>query len=469
MDDSKKEFSELKKLIASNHLDKALDILEKMTNEVNPKYEAQVLLTKNRFNELNTNLRKKVISVEQAQIERNNIVLGIIELFGEIEKSEIKEIKDSIDEVKEINKNQKKKFIIISFLGFISTVFLTVVFFQIRPLLLIQTVFNSKTPVVLNDKKLKGIIDVLADDLKIEYLKIGRELKDVWGLSQTINSLYIYDPGYNLDHTSYIDFVYEDYNSEINSWKFILTDNVKYHVGVHAWTVLTLSNIQAEVDTMMVKFLLDKQDMRGFWTLYPTIQSNKASMYATCYSLLALKSALLNQRISSVYGSRIDYAIKLGSLWIKKMKNEFPNDIGWSDYPLDKEFGHYSRAISSLVIYTLNAIVEDQGQIDHLNKEYIRTMPYKLVTATYMENTNVEIKVSEEKTTFDSTRNLLVPWELYAICAVYQYGSLVERYKCNKWINSILNEVRPGYTQIHYWMKAELLMAFLHLQNASEN
>ena len=454
------DLKRLRKLVSENKIKEVLSILENESNIIDSKLGNQVILSRNRLIKLNSDITNNIISVNNAQIERNNIVLSLLDIFEKIEENELVEIKSSIAKARKINTRQKYYFFLLVFFTLISTI---TYFLKTEIYLFTATLVSGKAPALIYEKELEGIISEYIRDLEAEYNKINNDKKSSWGVSQTIKALSISKN--DLQVGRYLEFVYSDFDTVTKSWKYYNNDDVSYHLGAHSWNVYTLSEIGNNLDSLMIDFLLEKQNIDGYWSIYPTLESNKASLYVTCHSLLALNSLLKNNNLKSEKKQKIQNAINTGILWIKTMKEKFENGIGWKDYPLDREYGTYSRSISSLVIFTLNILEKDN--VTNLNKEYIKTIPYVFVESSYIENTNVVIQVSDSKTTFDYTRNMVVPSEILAICSIYDSGSTRQKYNCNIWLNSILEKLKDGNIPIQYWMKAELLIAFQHLYKKS--
>lgn len=207
------------------------------------------------------------------------------------------------------------------------------------------------------------------------------------------------------------------------------------HTGATAWALWAMATNSIRPTSEMGSYLLDLQDSRGWWPLYPGAGNSQevASTFATAISLLALQSGLTANMIADAQVEQARTAVMRAKAWL--MANRVgEQDCQWLAYPNHIGKTSPSPALSGMAVYALlTADPEISGKILLLNNSVM--IP-------------------------DSVRHQKVVWTLLALTRLYPRLPLVSQSRLRGYVESTIfpNATPPESSLKETWQLAEFAL-----------
>lgn len=256
-------------------------------------------------------------------------------------------------------------------------------------------------------------------------------------------------------------------------WQEWPATNEREHLGATAWTIYSLSVIQAKVSTQDLRRILGFQfkaskfpTMDGAWPIYAgTVpRPEHASTYATAMLVVALAGARGQFPMGVPFRDSLDMAIEQAAIWLWKNEDK-SQSLRWSDYP-SSHSGKVSVGVTGLSVYALIAASSTGGS--DLGREWLRSLPVALPNPQIGEVSEQGVELVQRPPNLkvparaeDHTRNYSFQWSLIATSAVYKAAGYCEKVRATDWANRLLARLTPQVVlDTHVtgtWIAAELL------------
>lgn len=328
---------------------------------------------------------------------------------------------------------------------------------------------RDERPIVRKPEKLETIINQLKDVVMAGAIRIDYNNKiSTWEASQLIIALYgdkEFDISGNIKK-QYLNQAQKTLIKNSCCWREV--SNID-DIRASSWIIsangmLGLTNRFA---CSTLKFLLSTQSENGGWPM--VVFSNGAqqynSTYATCHVLRALHNSLHDVK-DSVLKKQILSSIGRGKAWLHKTIADASRSI-WTDYEQDENYDNLiSKSLSGLALHTLNIL---DTATSWLNRNWLRNLKKSdaLVDINLREKSGKNYKTTNGSLAFiDSTRHLVIPWQMIATIDAYKNGNFNEKIKANKWLDAVIENLNINdMIKTPRFAKAEILIALKYLQN----
>lgn len=236
--------------------------------------------------------------------------------------------------------------------------------------------------------------------------------------------------------------------------------DVKYpaHIAVSATVLFSLARLRQPVTTDQLLFLLENQNIEGWWPIYPN--GKDGSTYATALSVLALHEQHHMGLVSAKDSGRVKASVERGLAWL--LSTQVQGKARWRDYRLGRE----SLSISGLALHVLHRT--GQAGLSDVDRLWLQTLPSPIPSAIDPEASYITIFDQLGKPIHtDDTRYYPLQWAIVATVDAYPNGTIRERAAALGWIENALKFPGPldkvSGTKEDDWIAAELVTALRYL------
>lgn len=233
------------------------------------------------------------------------------------------------------------------------------------------------------------------------------------------------------------------------------------NVGASAWVIYAKARLGVPAESGELRFLLSQQHSKeDSWSMLPCREPEAGSSYATAWSIMALGEQVRRGLVEEPLLSEIQNSMRAGLSWLEI--NQAPGGL-WRTYP--KKASELSISNSGLITHVLHHF--ESEPLPGVESRWMEALSGTRVPAYKAETFNSWI-CQETNIQRDYTRYIVLPWELIATVDAYPQGSVMERMRAIRLIESVASNKEEILSEIkqEYFMAAELLIALRHLRES---
>jgi hypothetical protein len=262
-----------------------------------------------------------------------------------------------------------------------------------------------------------------------------------------------------LDDKFLSDYFKSRMDQKCNCWRE--TPEKEPHAGATSWVLYSMAAHSVEVPGEVVSSLLDLQDGKGWWPIYPArALDQNASSYATAWAIIAL-TELQGKINDKELANRIRVATGRAAAWL--LDSRIASRTRWYDYPFGTKKIE-SISVSGLVLHSLHARLNAQD-LTELDAKWIAELPAELGPASEFDLTDTYIILRNGALDFDRTRHYKLQWAMIATADAYANATLLERAKALAWFELMLkHEIVDEDVLKQNWVSSELVLALTRLR-----
>ncbi|WP_082914887.1 toll/interleukin-1 receptor domain-containing protein [Paramagnetospirillum marisnigri] len=246
------------------------------------------------------------------------------------------------------------------------------------------------------------------DSAAIELLKsrASNETFDAWSIGQVASSL-----DKNTLDSSHLNKFYD--LKFINSCSCWAPIDGSMHMAASDWIIISHALQGVYVKTSVLSGILQRQSKEGGWPLFfDAIEEDESnSTYSTSLTLLSLHHLAQTSLFDPHLKDTLLKAITRARAWLHSHVPSY--DIYWSDYPDAVSRKTRTRGNTAFVIFTLlltGGTADDIALFQRWFASLEQPTPLDDVDAS-----DRFVKLKSNGVRLDSTRHLILPWELAAI------------------------------------------------------
>jgi hypothetical protein len=233
------------------------------------------------------------------------------------------------------------------------------------------------------------------------------------------------------------------------------------HTITNSWGLMAFERLGQQPPQTAISFLIESQQDSGLWGVFPTKDPQYGSTYATAMAIISLQNQLNTNKLPSALAAKISDAVTRGRAWLENY-NE-PGYCSWLDY---HDFGanHSFIGVTAIVVHALHRLKSPRTRyFAKLWLASIDTVP----SGQDFDSSVIYVPYPAGKHTMDSTRYLKLPWMIIATVDSYRGGSLVDRYRALRWLDSVMSSIdklKAQSLQLEF-VAAEFVIALRYLAN----
>ncbi|MFN0036507.1 MAG: hypothetical protein ACKVUS_15690, partial [Saprospiraceae bacterium] len=357
--DVKKKLSENRIEVGIHQLRNLMDGLPKTDEREN--IENGIILLSSRFFELVANRQRGMLSSEEFNKEKSNIVDSLLQISIGVERI-LHEAPDN--SIKGLSRNLVRRLLTSRRFWLVVGLLICAVAFFNRQYLSI--VYNTLTDtkgeaIVLGQASFDAKVNDLHSAIEaMDARQIGKDTNTYksWVSSQLITALLDPNAAPTASEAAYLEVVTREVRLKGCNWPEIKQYD-DYRAS--AWAVGTLGRLGAinKLPCDPMQFFITSQMVDGSWSIVRIDPKLKeyGSTYATCLVLLAIHGNINDPSLSPATKETMNKAISRGITWLLETRSKKDTDKAiWLDYPNTSEMKLESMSLSGLAIHTLNVL-----------------------------------------------------------------------------------------------------------------
>jgi hypothetical protein len=262
-----------------------------------------------------------------------------------------------------------------------------------------------------------------------------------------------------LDQKFLSDYFKSRMDQRCHCWRE--TPEKEPHAGATSWVLYSMATHGVEVPVEAVISLLDLQNAKGWWPIYPAqALDQNASSYATAWAIIALTE--LQGRINDkALADKIGLATGRAAAWL--LDSRIPSRARWYDYPFGTKKIE-SVSVSGLVLHALHARLKAKDLLE-LDAKWIAELPAELGSASEFDLTDTYIILRNGALDFDRTRHYRLQWAMIATADAYANATPLKKAKSLAWFELMLKqEIVDEDVLKQNWVSSELVLALACLR-----
>lgn len=464
--DVKKKLSENRIEVGIHQLRNLIDGLPKTDEREN--IENGIILLSSRFFELVANRQRGMLSSEEFNKEKSNIVDSLLQISISVEHI-INEAPDN--SIKGLSKSLVRRLLTSRrFWLVVGLLICAIAFFNRQYLSILYNTFTDTKGelIVLDNAAFEAKVSDLHSAIEVaDARQIGKDtsIYKSWVASQLITSLL--GPNTSAYDAAYLEVVAREVRQKGCNWPEI-KEYDDYRAS--AWAVSTLGRLGAinKLPCDPMQFFVTSQLVDGSWSIVKIDPKLKeyGSTYATCLVLLALHGNVNDPSLSPATKEALNKAISRGITWLLETRSKKDNHKAvWLDYPNTSEMLKLeSKSLSALAIHTLNVLGAATPSLNQLWLKNLDLSESKFRNLYDREQTDVFYRVDGVDYFHDATRHMILPWEIVATVDAYKDGSISQRIHANRWLNDLIPTINITESKTYpNFMRAEMLIGLRYL------
>jgi len=262
-----------------------------------------------------------------------------------------------------------------------------------------------------------------------------------------------------LDQKFLSDYFKSRMDQRCNCWRE--TPEKEPHAGATSWVLYSMATHGIEIPREVVRSLLDLQDAKGWWPIYPAqALDQNASSYATAWAIIAL-TELQGRVTDKELADKVGLATGRAAGWL--LDSRIPTRARWYDYPFGTKKIE-SVSVSGLVLHALHTRLNAQDLIE-LDAKWVAELPVELGSASEFDLTDTYIILRNGALDFDRTRHYRLQWAMIATADAYTNATPFKKAKSLAWFELMLKqEIADEDVLKQNWVSSELVLALTRLK-----
>ncbi len=308
-----------------------------------------------------------------------------------------------------------------------------------------------------NQDRVNATIARLAAGLEPDIANMGKVGYAAWPIAQIAAALNGIAP---IDSAHIAAFLQTEADSTCKCWQEIPGPQGTPSVPISGWIVYTLAELNRPITREELDFFLNNQQTGGWSPMFPGVQSpERASTYATAWTILALNEQAKRGLLDSADSARAQTAVKAGRAWL--LNNRVVQSARWKDYPLATE-GTESESLSGLALHALHHM--GQTDVHALDEAWLANLPPPPRKVSASEQSNLWTNTPGAQH-MDAIQQYRLPWLLMATADAYPAGTRAQKANALAWLDRVVREtdVLDADAVPDNWVRAETLLALRHL------
>jgi hypothetical protein len=335
---------------------------------------------------------------------------------------------------------------------------------------------NSSSVLLSSSKKekLSNLIkDISKELIQSEYPKKEKkpDFYNPWTISQIVFSTCISpkDPLCS-DYSNYV-YHHNSFIKNCQCWEeFHDTIMNVEHTVATSWVMMAFANLNMNVNDTLIKYIVNSQNVDGWWSLFPSKNNEDASTLSTAITILALSKTAKNSKDSNLVNQSVNNGLK----WLK---NQYKNSGNvFYDYPNASDKNSQSLAIYGLILHVINLLEPNGDEVNIINQDWlndfkenrdklkIRGKDYYNIESHSLSGHAIQVD-GFAKLEKDAVINYDLPWFIIATIDTYRNASIEQKEDIISFLEEIIDHGHEMYVDIiggnggQPWLVSEFLIA----------